>query len=161
MQTLENAPEKFIRKLTAPGAMTAVSAVVLAVTVLPLAGGLPKPYEVREFRAGVTALMNGETSTPSLEPAFYPHSGRGAPVVRTEARAPARVQHTSLQAEDTADLAMLNIDGADALTDLETAEVAETFEEPVVTCDGDCDAVKKEPDPFAEEGYGVVEDNAF
>ena len=62
-------------------AMTAVAAGLFVGMMAPLTGGPIKPYEVREFSAAVTALANGETSTPSLEPAYYPHSGRIMPDV--------------------------------------------------------------------------------
>ena len=63
---------------------------------------------------------------------------------------------------------MLDLDGAEAaaLTNLDIAEVSETFEEPMSVCDADCEVVKEEPDPFLEEDedfaeYGPVEDAAF
>jgi hypothetical protein len=62
-------------------AMTALAAGLFVGMIAPLTGGPIKPYELREFRAAVTALANGETSTPSLEPAYYPHSGQRMPDV--------------------------------------------------------------------------------
>lgn len=84
--TIQRLTNRFITGATRGTAMCMASAAVLATMAFDIAGGLPKPYEFREFRAGVSALMNGETSTPPLEPAFYPDRGARPAPVAPEAR---------------------------------------------------------------------------
>ncbi|MGD9979809.1 MAG: hypothetical protein AB7H66_14805 [Hyphomonadaceae bacterium] len=75
MRDLKSSTAVFVGNLLATKSMTVTAAVVLACTFMPIAGGAPKPYEVRELGAGVVALMNGETSTPSLGRVVHPDWG--------------------------------------------------------------------------------------
>ena len=93
---------------SATSAMTAAAAGLFVGVIAPLTGGLPKAYELREFQAGLTAYMNGETSAPSLEPAFYPNRPH-APAVLASTNTDEGYYFISTRAEpedlQTADLA--------------------------------------------------------
>jgi hypothetical protein len=56
---------------SATSAMTAAAAGIFVGVIAPLAGGLPKAYEVQEFGVSFVAFMNGEASA-ATGPAFYP-----------------------------------------------------------------------------------------
>lgn len=75
MNTLKSSTAAFAGNLVRPTSMIITSGAVLACTFLPVIGGAPKLYEMREFAAGVGALMNGETSTPSLRRVVHPDWG--------------------------------------------------------------------------------------
>ncbi|MGD9966021.1 MAG: hypothetical protein AB7T59_05840 [Hyphomonadaceae bacterium] len=75
MFDLKFSKSAFVADLTAAKSTSITAAAVLIATFLPMTGGAIKPYELSEFRAGVAALMNGETSTPSLYPVRHPDWG--------------------------------------------------------------------------------------
>ena len=56
------------------------STVIFAATVVPLLGGLPKGYELRELSASFAAWMKGETPPPQADPVLYPHHNDSAPM---------------------------------------------------------------------------------
>jgi hypothetical protein len=134
------------------------AALVFGNTVLPLAGGPIKPYEIREFGSAFSAFMNGETSTASLEPALYPERGgvqlfpsNMAPV-GTEGfqYASARVSEEEIPVE------FANLDDIPVLDPAEVTPAAQTFSEESI-CIGFCGDAEEPLEALPEEEI-VVED---
>jgi hypothetical protein len=117
---------EFIADLLATKSTSVTAAVVLACTFLPISGGAVKPYEVQEFRAGITALMNGETSTPT--PARVRHPDWDGEV--SFASASAAMPTASAHQAEFVDEANVELAGSLFDRDVELTPVIQTFDEP-------------------------------
>jgi hypothetical protein len=132
MFDLKFSKRAFVNDLMATKSMSVAATAVFACTFLPIAGGAVKPYELREFRAGVGALMNGETSTPSLYPVVHPQWG-GVRQSSAPAAHVAFIRTAAFEGDTGLAGAMLDEQG-------ELMPVIQTFEQPLEICMEDCAA---------------------
>jgi hypothetical protein len=146
---------------SATSAMTAAAAGIFVGVIAPLAGGLPKPYEVQEFRSSFAALMNGEASAAS-GPAFYPRRNAVdlVPVAASHERA--EFQPASLPAPLTLDGEVIEVAALPEATisEGEVVPVAQTLSAEETLCADDCeDGFIIEP-PQGDEVYDLEEMDA-
>jgi hypothetical protein len=130
------------------------SAVILTGIVLPLAGGLPKGYELREFAASMGAFMNGEASTRPADPALYPHHHERAPgpSAKLEVRPVERQANARAREEEEASLVQAaQVDPlAGPISDADGSAVgAEVEPAPQPPTDGETEVA---PEPVAVSG---------
>jgi hypothetical protein len=147
---------------SATSAMTAAAAGIFVGVVAPLAGGLPKPYEVQEFRSSFAALINGEASAAS-GPAFYPHRNVVdlVPVVASHERA--EVQPASLPEPLTLDGEVIEVAALPEATTIlegEVVPVAQTLTAEETWCADDCDEGFVIEAPLADQTYDLEEIDA-
>jgi hypothetical protein len=135
------------------------AAFVFGNTVLPLTGGAIKPYEIREFASAVSAVMNGETTTASLEPAIYPERG-GVQLFpeNVTPTGPEGYQYASASVSEEPQAA-IELASLEMLPPLDVAEITpamQTFDEEEAICIGVCG--DEEPLEALPEEEIVVED---
>jgi hypothetical protein len=133
------------------------AAFVFGNTVLPLAGGPIKPYELREFRAAMTAFMNGDASAPQIEPVVYPHRIRLLPESMPQAEA--RLQYASLPAreEEQPELELAALETMPALDGGDVTPAMQTFDEEQAICIGECGGDEEPLEALPEEELETVE----
>jgi hypothetical protein len=142
----------------------AAAALVFGNTVLPLTGGPIKPYEIREFTAAVSAFMNGETSTASLEPAVYPERG-GVQLfpANITPTGPEGYQYASARVseEPEADIELAVLETLPPLDVAEVTPAMQTFDEEEAICIGACGddetTLEALPEDMVVEDVGAIE----
>jgi hypothetical protein len=120
----------FVADLVATKSTSATAAVVLAFTFLPMSGGAIKPYELREFPAGISALMNGQTATSTRERVLHPDWGFDARfLVASAEAAPARDQTNAIDDDTQLQLASGLMDEAVLTPVIHTFDASEALAE--------------------------------
>jgi hypothetical protein len=135
MLDVKSSTAAFMGNLVRVRSMAVTSAVVLGCTFLPMAGGTPKPYEVREFTAGIGALLNGRTSTPSVGRVVHPDWGG----VQLTSAVDESVRMTSAALAPEAAPAEFETLAGDGLLEAEIMPVVQIVEGPADACaEDDC-----------------------
>jgi hypothetical protein len=123
---------------SATSAMTAAAAGVFVGIIAPLTGGLPKAYEIQEFRSSFAAFMNGEASAES-GPAFYPRRNAVSLVPAAAAQQQAHFEPSALPEPLTLDGEVIEVAAlpeATTISDGEIVPVSQSFEEDAALDEG-------------------------
>jgi hypothetical protein len=157
MSDLKSSTAAFTGNLVRVKSMAVTSAVIFGCTFLPIAGGAPKPYELREFGAWI----NGGT-TASLEQVVHPEWG-GA---QTIAAMDESLRETSAALVPDATAAEVEVLAGDETLEAEIMPVVHIAEAPVNACVEDCvaeapvaddEAIAEAPDIEAVEEIAPLE----